>query len=57
MKQKKSTRGGARPGAGRKPKRPTRTLSYRVPADKVQVIDRKIRELIYKVRQSNSKCP
>lgn len=43
---KKKTHGGKRPGAGAKPKPPTKTLSYRVPADKANKIDKAIRKVI-----------
>lgn len=43
---KKKTWGGKRKGAGRKPKEPTKTLSYRVPVQKAKEIDIQIKALI-----------
>lgn len=43
---KKSTHGGRRKGAGRPPKEPTKTLSYRVPEKLAPKIDTAIRKVI-----------
>lgn len=43
---KKKQHGGKRPNAGRPAKPPTKTLSYRVPADKSDKIDKAIRKVI-----------
>jgi hypothetical protein len=48
-------RGGARPGAGRKPKfkgeEETTTISFRVPVSKKEEIDDKVQKLLKKYQQ------
>lgn len=43
---KKPKHGGKRPNAGRPTKEPTKTLSYRVPLDKAEKIDKAVRKII-----------
>lgn len=45
---KKTTHGGARKGAGRKPKPPTKTISVRVPAALYEVLKAVIHKLVQK---------
>lgn len=49
---KKETRGGSRPGAGRKPGEPTKTLSYRVPLKLADKIDKAIRRIISSISKN-----
>ena len=52
---KKSTHGGRRKGSGRKKKEPTKTLSYRVPLDKSDKIDKEFSKAIKQIFPAE--CP
>lgn len=52
MAVKKETRGGARTGAGRPAKEPTKTLSYRVLEKFAVKIDKAIRKIISSMSKS-----
>jgi len=49
---KKATHGGIRKNAGRPKKKPTKTLSYRVPEELAPKIDIAIRQIISSISKS-----